>query len=169
MRTSFEISLNPILRLITLADRGFLRRRKDITIPRPTPPSPSSFPDLTLPNHIKARIYFNGPLQELRKSTSLALHVPGGGFISMPPRCHDDYASVWARQLKGVPVLSLNYGKAPEFPYPYALEEIYDAYRSIVESNGEAIGMEGWYTTDSETGEKVRKKPIQITFSGDSA
>lgn len=219
LRASWEKTLNPILRVLSYPDRGYLRIRKDIILPRPFPPSPSSFSTLpkaaaagasklsskgtyskgtspaaslgTSPvdgsyffdhmqqkNHhqhhsielpsISARLYFKGTNAELRTAAALILHIPGGGFVAMPPRCHDDYTSLWANQT-GLPVVSIGYGKAPEFPYPWALEECFDAYRSIVESNGEVVGMEGWYRDGALQGSKVKKAPIRIIVSGDSA
>ena len=85
----------------------------------------------------------------------------------MSPTNHDDYLSAWSRNI-GVPVVSINYGKAPEYPYPWAIEECFDAYRSVVESNGACIGLEGWFTTD-ENGNKLKKDPIKIVLIGDSA
>ena len=51
---------------------------------------------------------------------------------------------------------STHYGKAPERPYPYALNECYDVYHSIIQSQGACIGMSG-----------VRTPKIVVT--GDSA
>ena len=65
-------------------------------------------------------------------------------------------------------MLSIDYGKAPEYPYPYAIEECFDAYRNIVETNGACIGLEGWHTIDSN-GNKQKKDPIKIVLVGDSA
>lgn len=73
----------------------------------------------------------------------------------MSPENHDEYVSNWARQTK-VPIISINYGKAPENPYPWGLEECFEAYRSIIESNGKAIGIES-------------PTPIKIIITGDSA
>ncbi|KAJ3192614.1 hypothetical protein HK101_006227 [Irineochytrium annulatum] len=171
MRTSWEKTINnPYLRALSFADRGFLGIRKEIMIPRPTPPSPSSFAlrGEPLSTETKALLLFAGSKEELRHATCLILDVPGGGFVSMPPRCHEDYLSIWARQTR-VPIISLDYGKAPEKPYPYAIEECFDAYRSITESNGGCIGMEGWYLTDSNGRPQTRKDPIKILIVGDSA
>ncbi|KAJ3300190.1 hypothetical protein HK104_003418 [Borealophlyctis nickersoniae] len=167
MRTSWEDRLlNPYIRLITLFPRGFLNFRRNITISRPEQPSITSFPRVEL-KPIKARLYFSGTAKELRRSKQLILQLPGGGFVTMSPKCHDDYVSMWARQTK-IPIVSIDYGKAPEHPYPWGLEECFDAYRSIVESNGETVGFEGWYTTD-EKGNRVKKDPIKIVMVGDSA
>ena len=81
----------------------------------------------------------------------------------MPPPCHEDYLCHWAKRTN-VPILSVDYAKAPEFPYPYALEECFDVYQSIMESNGEVIGMTGWTNKDGS-----RRKQIKVTMVGDSA
>ncbi|KAJ3319377.1 hypothetical protein HDU76_000572 [Blyttiomyces sp. JEL0837] len=153
MRLSWEKSLNPILRFITFPDRGFLRFRHDIKFPRPYPPSPSSFPippNAKTHREIKARIYFNGSKSDFQKATSIILLFPGGGFT-------------------GLPIVSIDYGKAPEFPYPWALEECFDAYRAIVETNGACVGLEGWYVTDAKGRMERRKDPISVVVMGDSA
>ncbi|KAJ3110320.1 hypothetical protein HDU96_006726 [Phlyctochytrium bullatum] len=170
IRCSWHKSLNPYLRLMTFPSRGFLRIRHDIKIPRPTnPPSPSHFTDGSVPlRDIPARLFFAGSREELRHATCVLLDLPGGGFVAMPPKCHEDYLSVWARQMR-VPIVSIDYGKAPEFPYPYALEECFDAYRAIVESNGAVLGLEGWYVTDKSGRMQARKDPIKVVLIGDSA
>jgi hypothetical protein len=59
-----------------------LRTRKDIYIPRPAVPSPSSFP-APLPHKIAARFYYAGTEQELANASTLILDIPGGGFVTM--------------------------------------------------------------------------------------
>jgi hypothetical protein len=183
MRVSWEKNLNPFIRLLSLADRGFLRQRYDIQIPRPNPPSPTAFPhDPNAQKPVPARLFFAGTKEELKKAKSLILQFPGGGFVAMNPRVHEDYLSQWARQTK-VPIVSIDYGKAPEHPYPFALEQCFDAYRAIVESNGAVVGLEGWYeevavdskgkktrgSTSSVAGLGKRKDPIRVIVVGDSA
>ncbi len=91
---------------------------------------------------VSAWMYFNGTLAELRTQTSLVLDIPGGGFVAMDPRTSDDKLLAWAGKT-GLPILSLDYRKAPEYPYPYALNECYDVYRMIVATRGRCIGIEG--------------------------
>ncbi|KAJ3350641.1 hypothetical protein HDU91_006220 [Kappamyces sp. JEL0680] len=165
-RTSWDKAANPILRAITYADRGYLPIRRNIQIPRPIIPSPSSFSG-PLPPTIEGRLYFHASKEEFADATELIFCVPGGGFVAMPPICHDDYTSQYARATRK-PLVSINYGKAPEYPYPWALEELFDAFRSIVETNGECIGMRGWYGKDANA-RNVKRKPISITVMGDSA
>jgi acetyl esterase/lipase len=162
MRLSWEKGITPILRFITSLDRGYLNIRKEVSIPRPKTPSQSSFRKDQLID-IKARLYFNGTTQKLKECRELIFQVPGGGFVSSSPKCHDEYVSEWARKT-GLPIISVDYGKAPEYPYPFALEECLDAYKSIVESNGEVIGMCGWKGKSGKP-----KPPLKIVVVGDSA
>lgn len=60
----------------------------------------------------------------------------------MGPRVSDDRLLAWAGKT-GVPILSLDYKKAPEYPYPYALNECYDVYHTIVMTRGRCLGLSG--------------------------
>ena len=91
---------------------------------------------------IDAWLYFDGPLSALKNHTKMVLDMPGGGFVAMTPRHHEDKLLVWAGKT-GLPVLSLDYRKAPEYPYPYSLNECYDAYRALITSRGRCIGLSG--------------------------
>ncbi|KAI3340478.1 alpha/beta-hydrolase [Ustulina deusta] len=100
-------------------------------------------------------IYYDGPISDLEHINKMILDIPGGGFVAMDPRCNDDKLLAWAGKT-GLPVLSLEYQKAPEYPYPYALNECFDVYTTIVKSKGRCIGMSG------------REAP-KIVVTGDSA
>lgn len=100
-------------------------------------------------------IYYDGPISDLEHINKVILDVPGGGFVAMDPRCNDDKLFAWAGKT-GLPVLSLDYKKAPEYPYPYALNECFDVYTTLVKSRGRCIGMSG------------REVP-KIVVTGDSA
>ncbi|KAJ5822441.1 Major facilitator superfamily domain general substrate transporter [Penicillium robsamsonii] len=91
---------------------------------------------------VNAWLYFDGPLSALRDQTDIVLDVPGGGFVAMSPRNSEDKLLSWAGRLK-VPILSIDYQKAPEFAYPYALHECYDVYHSIIATNGRCMGLSG--------------------------
>ena len=107
--------------------------------------------------HIDAWLYYDGDVKELQEEhhDKIILDIPGGGFVSMNPRCHDDKLMAWAAKT-GFPVVALDYGKAPEHPFPYALNECFDAYWSIIESRGRVVGLSG--RTESK-----------VVLSGDSA
>lgn len=120
---------------------------RKLRIPRPK--------DSVYTEPVTAWLYFNGPLSELKKGDKIVLDIPGGGFVAMDPRNHDDKLMGWAGKY-GLPVLSLDYKKAPEYPYPYALNECYDVYHMLVATRGRCMGLSG----------EVDPK---IVVSGDSA
>lgn len=149
LRVSWNKGTTPYLAFFTSLMRPRLMRYppRAIRIPRP---QESSYKE---PVH--AWLYFDGPLSALGKHTKVVLDIPGGGFVAMDPRNHDDKLLGWTGKT-GLPVLSLDYKKAPEYPYPYALNECYDVYHTLVASHGRCIGL---------SGEHVPK----IVVSGDSA
>jgi len=106
---------------------------------------------------VTAWLYFDGSLRELEESgvRKIVLDLPGGGFVAMDPRCNDDRLLAWATKTR-LPVLSLDYKKAPEYPYPYALNEAFDAYTTLVDTRGRCIGLSG-------------KEAPRIVVTGDSA
>lgn len=149
LRNSWNKATTPYLSLLnSLIRPRFMRYPpREIRIPRPRG---SSYRE-----PVNAWLYFDGTLAELREQNQLVLDVPGGGFVAMSPRTADDKLLAWAGKTR-VPVLSLDYKKAPEYPYPYALNECYDVYQSIVQSRGRCAGLGG-------------KSRPHIIVSGDSA
>lgn len=151
LRISWNKPTTPYIKFFTSLTRPALIKHKqeprEIRIPRP---KQSSYDD---PVH--AWLYFDGPLSELKKHDKLVLDIPGGGFVAMDPRCHDDKLFAWSKRI-GLPVLALDYRKAPEYPYPYALNECYDVYHALMASKGQCVGLSG------------ERKP-KIVVSGDSA
>ena len=104
---------------------------------------------------IKAWLYFDGPVREIKMQDKIIMDIPGGGFVAMDPRCHDEKLMAWAVKT-GYPVVALDYRKAPEYPYPYALNECYDAYYTIHETRGRVCGLSGEFEP-------------RVLVSGDSA
>lgn len=136
LRVSWNKATTPYLWTLASLIRPRLTRYppRAIRIPRPME-SVNSEP-------VHAWLYFDGPLSELRDQTSIILDVPGGGFVAMSPRNSEDKLLAWTGRLK-VPILSIDYKKAPEFAYPYALHECYDVYHTIVRSSGQCLGLSG--------------------------
>jgi acetyl esterase/lipase len=93
------------IRAITFWDRPSLPVVKKIIIERP-PASRSSRP-------ITAWLFFSRSERELKFATDLILDFPGGGFVTMGPKHHEERIRRWAIQT-GRPILSVDYGKAPE-------------------------------------------------------
>ncbi|KAF9896311.1 hypothetical protein BX616_007700, partial [Lobosporangium transversale] len=60
----------------------------------------------------------------------------------MNPRCHADYLMAWAGQT-GIPIISIEYKKAPEYPFPQGVYECFDVYKLLTATNGTCIGLNG--------------------------
>ncbi|PCH43792.1 alpha/beta-hydrolase [Wolfiporia cocos MD-104 SS10] len=132
LRTTWEKTTNPYLRAFTHLPKVTIRRK--LYLPRPN--------DSLCSRPITAWLFFAPPEHHLARATELILDFPGGGFISMTPEHHEERLRMWAVRT-GKPVLSIDYGKAPEYPYPYAIDECFDVYRSLVDSAGQIVGMSG--------------------------
>jgi len=134
LRVSWNKPNTPYLRWLTALMRPRFCRYKPrrIRIPRP---KQSNYKE-----PVVAWMYFDGSLAELEKQDNLVLDIPGGGFVAMDPRTSDDRLLAWAGRT-GLPVLSLDYRKAPEYPYPYALNECFDVYTQVIATRGRCIGM----------------------------
>ena len=104
---------------------------------------------------ISCHFFFNGTPEELKRSRKLIIHFPGGGFVAMNPFHHKDYLTQYALRLK-VPVVSVDYRKAPEYPYPSGFDDAFTIYQTLVQSNGRIIGIES-------------AEPLRIAVTGDSA
>jgi acetyl esterase/lipase len=149
LRVAWNKGTTPYLGALTnmMRPRLMVYPPRQIRIPRPRA---SSYKE-----PVTGWLYFNGPRSALKKQNKVVLDIPGGGFVAMNPRNHDDKLMGWAGKT-GLPVLSLDYKKAPEHPYPYALNECYDVYHMIIASRGTCMGLSG----EDEPG---------IVVSGDSA
>jgi acetyl esterase/lipase len=136
LRVSWNKGTTPYLAFASALLRPRLMKYppRAIRIPRP--------PGSDYKEPVNGWLYFDGPLSALKNHTKIVMDIPGGGFVAMDPRTHDDKLFAWAGKT-GLPVLSLDYRKAPEFPYPYALNECYDAYCTIVASRGRCAGLSG--------------------------
>lgn len=109
---------------------------------------------------IECRLFYNGTREELANEKRLILDIPGGGFISMSPVHHADYLSQWCRTLN-VPILAVDYRKAPSFPFPCGFEDSWYVYKAIVDTNGKIAGI--------NCGPESTSSPILLALVGDSA
>nr|XP_018263969.1 hormone-sensitive lipase [Kwoniella dejecticola CBS 10117]OBR86127.1 hormone-sensitive lipase [Kwoniella dejecticola CBS 10117] len=135
LRVTWEKTKNPYVRLLTSFHRPRVPLIRHLTIPRPPTSSRANLPA------VKVMLFFNGTDAELAKATEMVIDYPGGGFVAMGPECHEERLRVWAKRT-GKPVLGVDYGKAPEYPYPWAIEEGFDAYRTLMETKGGCIGID---------------------------
>ena len=168
MRVSWNKGTTPYLSFLQNLLRPRLMRYppRQIRIPRP--------PKSDYKEPISAWLYFDGPLTTLKAHTKVVLDIPGGGFVAMDPRTNDDKLMAWAGKT-GLPILSLDYKKAPEFPYPYALNECYDVYSTIIATRGRCVGLAGTVipkiviTGDSAGGNLATSTTLMIIESGSTS
>ncbi|KAJ3791087.1 Alpha/Beta hydrolase protein [Lentinula aff. detonsa] len=144
LRYTWEKTSHPFLRIFTSGPS--IAMRKKILLPRPT--------SSTYRRPITCYIYYAHTQEKLKQCTDLILDFPGGGFVAMSPEHHEDRLKMWAHDT-GKVVLAVDYGKAPEYPYPFAIDEAFDTYQVLVDSGGAAIGMSG--------------KKLNVVISSDSA
>jgi hormone-sensitive lipase len=71
---------------------------------------------------------------------SIIIHIHGGGFIAMSSRSHQNYTRKWANQLK-IPIFSIDYRLAPEFTYPAAVDDCWQAYNWILKNAYDMFGF----------------------------
>lgn len=83
----------------------------------------------------------NNSSNVLPPSHGLILHFHGGGFIAQTAESHEVYLRDWAKMVN-VPILSVDYALAPEFPYPRALEEVAFVYAWVL-NNCQKLGWTG--------------------------
>ncbi|KAJ7178358.1 Alpha/Beta hydrolase protein [Mycena crocata] len=166
LRRCWEKTSNPYACLIRFQIRAFTHLprvtiQRKILLPRPA--------SSTYERPIVGFLFFALPEKQLSKATDLILDFPGGGFVAMSPEHHEERLRMWAITT-GKPVLAIDYGKAPEYPYPFAIDEAFDTYKILVESGkcstarssnintatvGALLGMSG--------------KRLNVLLTGDSA
>ncbi|SJX62317.1 related to hormone-sensitive lipase [Sporisorium reilianum f. sp. reilianum] len=135
MRTTWEKTTNPYIRLVTWFHRPSLPIARPLLIPRPQVGAHHTRPS-------KAWLFYAKSERQLRMEEELVVDICGGGYICMNPQHHEERLRQLAKEMQK-PVLCVDYCKAPEYPYPFALEECFDLYRTLHETAGKVIGMSG--------------------------
>ncbi|KAJ2827936.1 hypothetical protein IWW50_001633 [Coemansia erecta] len=100
-------------------------------------------------------VMYAGSEEEMRECRMIVLDIPGGGFVSMAPEAHAEYLAAWAKRTRAI-VVSVDYAKAPEYPFPYAIDQCFAVYRELELTNAQCIGI----TSSSR---------VRIVLAGDSA
>ncbi|KAJ2582001.1 hypothetical protein GGH95_001773 [Coemansia sp. RSA 1836] len=164
---------NPLLRLVRRLHSSRLTIHRIVALPPPEEQSASNAEDGDSSSSrskraslseaadlepAKCHVLYAGDPATFASNRHIVLNYPGGGFVSMGPECHMDYLSAWAERT-GAVVVSVDYAKAPEYPYPYAIDQCYEVYRSLVQTNGRCIGLD----LDADAA------PLRIVLAGDSA
>ncbi|KAJ2855698.1 hypothetical protein J3B02_002031 [Coemansia erecta] len=151
---------NPILRFVRSLHSSRLGVSRITEVPQRTDGSDNGsssgrLSDVAQLEPAKCHIMYSGDLSSFAACKYIVLNYPGGGFVSMGPECHSDYLSAWAEKT-GAVVVSVDYAKAPEYPYPYAIDQCYEVYREIVQTHGRCIGLNG-------------NDDLRVVLAGDSA
>jgi len=87
---------------------------------------------------IRAYILSAVPLSSLSTGYCI-LHIHGGGMIAQSPISHFEYLKRLSIQTK-LPIVSIDYRLAPEYPFPHAVDDCFTAYKWILE-NGSELGF----------------------------
>ena len=85
-------------------------------------------------------------------SNKLIFHVHGGAFVTGSSQIHEPYTRKFSIELN-IPVFSIRYSLSPKYPFPKALDDIYQAYIWIITYSEEIFGIQ----------------PKNILFIGDSS
>ena len=71
---------------------------------------------------------------------AIMLFIHGGGYVGMSTRFHECFLRDWVNQLN-IPIIGINYGLSPKHKYPYALNDVYQAYRWIMNHCEDVLGI----------------------------
>ncbi|KAI8868904.1 alpha/beta-hydrolase [Ramicandelaber brevisporus] len=160
VRHHFNIGANPIVRFTaqlaaprlgvrkTLVNLDQLYRQNAQTLGLP-PLAAGEF----LPS---ALLMFNDTEEEMQRTVNLIFHIHGGGWFAMSPEMHSDYTAAYAKRT-GAVVISADYAKTPDHPFPVAHNQLWALYRLIAATNGACIGM------------NINSEALRVIITGDSA
>jgi hypothetical protein len=92
----------------------------------------TDFPTFKLFENLWAKFI---PTQKFDESKEgcIMFHIHGGGFVAMSSASHEGYLRRWAVD-SGIPIISLDYRKAPEHKFPISLEECFQAYKWLLKT-----------------------------------
>jgi acetyl esterase/lipase len=72
--------------------------------------------------------------EETAKSSWLLVYLYGGGFISLSTFMAEGNGRIWAKEMR-VPVVMVEYSRAPGQPFPHAVNDCFRAYVHLRESH----------------------------------
>ena len=103
--------------------------RKNMTEPKWRCPDLFVMEEITLPN-FKMELLTR---KEHAREDYVILQLHGGGYIGAMRNAYRTFAGVYNEVSRGMPVLTIDYRVAPEYPYPAALEDAVDAVDWLLE------------------------------------
>ena len=71
---------------------------------------------------------------------AIIIFIHGGGFVGMSTQFHESFLRDWVNQLN-IPIIGINYGLSPKYKYPYALNDVYQGYRWIINHCEDILGI----------------------------
>ena len=71
---------------------------------------------------------------------AIMIHIHGGGFVAMSSGSYQPVTRKWANEL-GIPIFSIDYRLAPEYAYPCALNDVWQAYYWIINNCDTYFGI----------------------------
>jgi hormone-sensitive lipase len=83
----------------------------------------------------------NAPIKNEFKKNTILIAVHGGGFIGSSTLLHERYLRKWVKEID-IPIFGINYSLAPEYKYPEAVNDIYQAYMWILKHAKEELNMD---------------------------
>lgn len=83
---------------------------------------------------------------------SLMIYIHGGGYIGGTTLSAEKFLRVWSNDLN-IPIIGIDYNCAPKYPYPKALDDVWQAYLWIIKHSKEQFSI----------------NPQHILLAGDSA
>ncbi len=78
---------------------------------------------------------------DINEKTSIYFDLHGGGFVLGSPEM-DEHMNLQFNKEVGCKVISIDYAKAPEYPYPYAVNQIYETIKEIY-NKADKYGIDG--------------------------
>jgi hormone-sensitive lipase len=83
----------------------------------------------------------NAPIKNEFKKNTILIAVHGGGFIGSSTLLHERYLRKWVKEID-IPIFGINYSLAPEYKYPEAVNDVYQAYMWILKHSKEELNMD---------------------------
>ena len=75
------------------------------------------------------------------RNNTIMITIHGGGFITSSTFMQEKYLRKWANILN-IPIFGINYSLSPEYEYPEALNDVYQAYLWIIRHAKEELNMD---------------------------
>ena len=75
------------------------------------------------------------------RNNTIMITIHGGGFITSSTFMQEKYLRKWANILN-IPIFGINYSLSPEYEYPEALNDVYQAYLWIIRHAYEELNMD---------------------------